>query len=225
MLAAACGNNSSEDQTAQPTASGATSVSLPSTPPSIGSTVATSPIVIPSSTSSTTTVATPSTCSAAGMSRALEPRSALPAAVSATRQAIVDAAVRCDWDALSKLATSGPAPFMFTVGGTGDPLGYWKTLEADSPPRGLKRQAVLRALVTLLNVPSGSVDSEGPPRGSWIQWPAPELSKNVNDPAYAAVRSLYSDEEWATIERTGSYPGWRVGIRIDGSWSYFLAGD
>ena len=133
--------------------------------------------------------------------------------------------MRCDWDALSKLTTAGPDRFIFGIDRTGDAADYWKILEADSPPRGLKREAVLRVLVTLLNVPSGSVDSEGPPRGSWIQWPAPEMSKNLNDPAYAAVRSLYSAEEWANVERYGSYPGWRVGIHINGSWSYFLAGD
>jgi hypothetical protein len=36
---------------------------------------------------------------------------------------------------------------------------------------------------------------------------------------------LYRDEDWAAFERIGSYGGWRVGIRTDGRWRWFLAGD
>jgi hypothetical protein len=69
-------------------------------------------------------------------------------------------------------------------------------VEGDSPPRGLEREAVLRKLVTLLNMPSGPVDQEGPPRGSWIQWPAPDVSKNWFTPGSAESGFL---DSWGVV--------------------------
>jgi hypothetical protein len=40
------------------------------------------------------------------------------------------------------------------------------------------------------------------------------------------MRVLYTDEEIQSMKETfGGYLGWRVGIREDGTWLYFVSGD
>jgi hypothetical protein len=58
-------------------------------------------------------------------------------------------------------------------------------------------------------------------------WPA----AHAKDPSawtegdLADLRLLYSDDDIRSFEELGGYLGYRVGIREDGTWLYFIAGD
>jgi hypothetical protein len=40
-----------------------------------------------------------------------------------------------------------------------------------------------------------------------------------------AGSGISTEREIRSFERAGSYLGWRTGIRKDGTWPYFIAGD
>ena len=39
------------------------------------------------------------------------------------------------------------------------------------------------------------------------------------------LENFYSEEEIRGFEKAGNYLGWRVGIRKDGHWLFFVSGD
>jgi hypothetical protein len=39
------------------------------------------------------------------------------------------------------------------------------------------------------------------------------------------LMNLYTEQEIRAFERAGDYLGWRAGIRNDGKWLFFVAGD
>jgi hypothetical protein len=96
--------------------------------------------------------AAPPSCSAFGMSPVPVAQD-LPEPVAATRQAIVAAAVACDYDTLGALA-SWPY-FAYSFGESGDPAGYWRSLEEGDTGEPL------RWMVETLNLPFARVEAEG----------------------------------------------------------------
>ncbi|NQV06767.1 GerMN domain-containing protein [bacterium] len=137
----------------------------------------------------------------------------LPDAVAATRNRILDAATRCDWDAIAGIAGTDIA---YTFGEPSDPIEYWQLLEA----RGGRP---LYHLVELLNLPYAPIDGFDatyyvwPTAFSYDGWEAvPEADREM-------LVGLYPD--LSEFEDFGGYFGWRTGITGDGGWNFFLEGD
>lgn len=136
----------------------------------------------------------------------------VPPAVAETRDAIVAATAGPDYKALEGLLD--PASFSYSFGESGDPIAYWRQLEAEGTP------IVSKVLPTVLSMRAAKVDD-------MYVWPA----ANAKDPAswteddLADLRLLYSDDDIQSFKELGSYLGYRVGVRQDGTWLFFVAGD
>jgi hypothetical protein len=137
----------------------------------------------------------------------------LPPAVAAAREAIVAAAHARDYDGLEDLLD--PATFTYSFGESGDPVGYWRHLEDEGEVPILGD-----VLPTVLSMNVARSDD-------LYVWPA----AHAKDPAQwteadlADLRLLYSEDDIASFEELGGYLGYRVGIREDGTWLFFVAGD
>jgi hypothetical protein len=140
-------------------------------------------------------------------------QSALPADVAQKRDAISVAAKRLDYVALGRLLD--PTSFSYSFGESGDPIGYWRRLEhkGEVPIIGDYLPAVLGA-------PVGR-------RANVYVWPAAHAKRPSRWSAADRrwLRTLYSAGEIRAFERAGAYLGWRAGIRRDGKWLFFIAGD
>ena len=137
----------------------------------------------------------------------------LPAAVADKKQAIVTAAHAFDYDGLEKLLD--PAEFAYSYGESGDPVGYWRRLEeeAEVPILG-------DYLPVILGAPFARRDDT-------YVWPSAYVKKpsewTAEDRQW--LENFYSEEEIRGFEKAGNYLGWRVGIRKDGHWLFFVSGD
>jgi hypothetical protein len=137
----------------------------------------------------------------------------LPRAVADKRDAIAAAAQALDYERLATLLD--PATFSYSFGESGDPIGYWRRLEREGhvPILGDYLPVILR----------------GPfaKRGDIYAWPSvygkPPSRWTADERRW--LRNLYSEPEIRAFERVGDYLGWRVGIRKDGTWLFFVAGD
>jgi hypothetical protein len=140
-------------------------------------------------------------------------RNQLPRAVAAKRDAIVSAAHAFDYDRLELLLDRDH--FSYSFGESGDPVGYWRRLEDEGEVPILGDY-----LPVILSGPYAR-------RGDIYVWP----SANGRKPSEwtAADRrwltNLYTEQELRGFERAGAYLGWRVGIRKDGTWLFFVSGD
>jgi hypothetical protein len=171
----------------------------------------------PPSTTTTTASTTTSTsadaeCSTSGVRLVLADQD-LPAPVAEKRQAIFDAAVACDFDAL---AAEAGDEFNFTFGNPGEgPAAHWRQQEQEG-------HAVLLPLARVLNLPSAERDElEGKPFRSWPS--ADQEHRTQAD--WDALRGLYTDEQVEQFQAADSYTGWRTAITDAGDWMYFVAGD
>lgn len=174
----------------------------------------------------------PASCSSAGLSSDLEPLAGLPPEVEATRQAIVDAAVRCDYEALEAL-TGGRQIYSLPDGlpAAAPAAEYWQQLDEEHMIEGKPTKAYLfdpmRILVQLLKTPYAEWAADG---NLYFQWPSVLGDpKELTEADWDALATVYSDEEVRTfresVERGGAYYGYTVSIREDGVWNHFTAGD
>ena len=132
---------------------------------------------------------------------------ALPARVERTRAAIHRAATDRDYEALAKLIP--PTGFSYSFGAPvdGGATAYWRRLEA----RG---ERPLETLAQILELPYSL-------RQGLYVWPfayglpKSELTAYERSLLGPLVRS-YAGQD---------YYGWRAGIRPDGAWQFFVAGD
>ena len=140
-------------------------------------------------------------------------RPELPAAVADKRDAIVAAAHAMDFDRLGTLLD--PAKFSYSFGGSGDPVGYWRRLEREGHV-----PIIGDYLPVVLSAPFAK-------RGNMYVWPSvfgkPPSQWTARDRRW--LSNLYSESEVRSFERLGDYLGWRVGIRRDGTWLFFVSGD
>jgi hypothetical protein len=137
----------------------------------------------------------------------------LPAAVADKRDAIVTAAHAFDYDGLEALLD--PAEFSYSFGESGDPVGYWRRLEKEGEVPILGDY-----LPVILGGPFAKRD------GIYV-WPSAYAKKpstwTAEDRRW--LENFYSEQEIRGFEQAGAYLGWRVGIREDGTWLFFIAGD
>jgi hypothetical protein len=138
---------------------------------------------------------------------------ALPGPVAEKHEAIVAAAHALDYEELETLLD--PKTFTYSFGEGGDPIGYWRRLEeqGEMPILG-------DYLPTVLAMPWAR-------QGPLYVWPSAHAKKPARwtEEDRKALEQLYTEEEISRFERAGSYLGWRVGIRKDGTWLFFVAGD
>jgi hypothetical protein len=137
----------------------------------------------------------------------------LPAAVAQTRDAILAAAHARDYNRLESLLD--PDTFSYSFGESGDPAGYWRELEEDGhvPILG-------DFLPVILSMRFARIDD-------MYVWPAAHAKAPVDwtEEDLADIRMLYPEEDIQSFEQAGGYLGYRVGIREDGTWIFFVAGD
>jgi hypothetical protein len=151
--------------------------------------------------------------SAGGTNSTTPAENALPASVEKKREAIAGAAQALDYDRLRTLLD--PETFSYSFGETGDPIGYWRRLEeeAEVPVLG-------DILPTVLNGPWAR-------RGDMYVWPSvhgdPPSKWTAEERRW--LRNLHSKQEIRQVEKAGGYLGYRAGIRKDGTWVFFIAGD
>ena len=152
--------------------------------------------------------------SASGTNTSTTPiESALPAEVAEKREAIVAAAKSFDYDRLETLLD--PKTFSYSFGESGDPVGYWRRLEEEGH---------VPILGDYLPVVLGSPHAM---RGDVYVWPSAYGKKpsTWTEEDRQALRSFYTEQEIKQFEDAGDYLGYRAGIRKNGTWLFFIAGD
>ena len=150
-------------------------------------------------------------CSAAGLSPEPEPQEQLPAEVAATRVAIVEAAVACDFDALAALA--GP-DFVYSFGEDGDPASFWRREESV----GIQ---TMRLMVQLLNTPAVLDTEFFQPTYLW-----PSAFRAAPSPAdFDLLEGIIIADDLALYREFNEYLDLRIGIAEGGSWDFAVAGD
>lgn len=152
-------------------------------------------------------------CSAAGLPPELEDQD-LPDAVAATRDAIVMAAVECDFAALAALATH--PDFTYSFAEFGEPAAFWEAEEAQGVP-------LMRQLTQLLGTPPVFLDEEFVT--PTYLWPAAFASFPLGPGELDPLRGILPDEELDLYEEFGEYLGLRIGIEADGTWAFMVSGD
>jgi hypothetical protein len=131
----------------------------------------------------------------------------LPAAVERTRAAVQRAATSGDYAALRRLVPRSGFTYSYGEPVPGGAIAYWRELEANG-------EQPLRTLAQILELPYSLRQgvyvwpfAYGLPRG--------ELTGYERRLLGPLVRSYAGDD----------YYGWRAGIRPDGTWLFFVAGD
>jgi hypothetical protein len=141
-------------------------------------------------------------------------RDGLPREVAMTRENIYRAAVRQNYEALRLLVD--PATFSYSFGEEGDPIGYWQRQEESEIP-------------LLGDILSGVIHTRFGVNEDIYVWPsaAAKLPQDWTEADVEAMREAgYTDRDIKAFEeQVGGYAGWRVGIRSDGTWLYFISGD
>lgn len=176
-------------------------------------TTETTPLASPSSTPASTTSAPEMSCSAAGFAGSVTPQE-IPRQVAATRAAIVDAALACDFDELEGLA--GQDLVTGFDGSGAERLRVWES-------RG---EPVIRTLVQILLASPGTIDLENG-RTLYV-WPSAAVYESwdsVPPEAMDELRDIYTPEELELIGDAGVYMGWRTVVDSEGRWLNFVAGD
>jgi hypothetical protein len=137
----------------------------------------------------------------------------IPPAVAEMRQDVYKAAVRHDYKALRSLLD--PATFSYSFGESGEPIGYWREQEAAEIP------LVGDFLPVALHSRFSRIEDI-------FMWPS-AAAKEPSAWTEADLESMrklgYTDEDIRSFEQYGGYTGWRVGIRADGTWLFFISGD
>jgi hypothetical protein len=142
------------------------------------------------------------------------PQPGLPQAVAEKREAISRAAKANDYEAIEALLD--PDEFEYTFGNPveGGPTAYWRRLERTEDERPLE------TLHAILELPYTTE------RGIYV-WPFAfdrDLSK-LSPAERAMLLTFMTPSELREMQRLAGYIGWRAGIRPDGRWVYFVAGD
>lgn len=162
------------------------------------------------------------TCSASGMQVSETDSSALPDPVAATRAAIIELAIDCQYEGLEGLALEGDPIFSYSFGDDGSPARFWQQRERDARRNDAPTSEYMRYLVSILQLPHCV---ETPPDGkTYYVWPRVHCSDRTAED-WNDLEGLYPAEEIEQMRDGDIYYGFRVGILENGDWVYFIAGD
>jgi hypothetical protein len=141
------------------------------------------------------------------------PPKGLPPAVEETRERIAAAALAEDYEALDALIPD--TGFTFSYGAGDRATDYWKDLEASG-------EEPLGTMVGLLTLPHTRA-------GDIYVWPSAydkDPAKLTDEEKEALVGAgAATRAQLDQMAEFGHYLGWRLGIRRDGTWMFFVAGD
>jgi hypothetical protein len=141
------------------------------------------------------------------------PQEGLPPAVDDTRRALIRAAESRDYGALQKLIPK--TGFTYTYGAGGDPVAHWRELEDNG-------ERPLETLAALLQLPYTEAQDIYVWPWAYDLDPA-ELTRREREMLAAAGAATL--DQLNQMAEFGHYLGWRVGIRPDGTWIFYVAGD
>ena len=146
--------------------------------------------------------------------------SALPAAVAATRDALMAAAATGDVDALKGVLDAQEELPVLSFGGAEDPLEYLRAASNDGEGREL-----LGIMLELLEAPFAIVGA-GTADEMYV-WPyfAAISLDDLSPPELVELYKLISHYDFEEMQHLGGWYFYRVGINANGDWAYFVAGD
>lgn len=162
------------------------------------------------------TLAAGEPCSASHLPTETEPRETLPEVVEELRLAIIEAAIRCDFEALEHLALSGSPTFDPSVDPGSDLVTHWSRLEAtgEEPMRLLV--GILRG--TLVTIVRESEEYMFPSAAGFDVW------EDVPESVRATLLDFYTSDDLAEFAAAEVYQGYRTAIDEEGRWLYFSRG-
>lgn len=135
----------------------------------------------------------------------------LPEPVENRRQELFSLAASCDMETLAEIAQGDR--ITFTYGGEDDPLRAW----IRSARNGFD---VMTWMVRILNA-EPAID---PTDGSFA-WPAVQITNSERDwQRLSSILTSTEYEQYYSMRESG-YLGFRIGIAVDGTWRYAIAGD
>ncbi|WP_420959969.1 hypothetical protein [Brucella sp. IR073] len=147
--------------------------------------------------------------------------SKLPAPVREMRERILTAAKSGDIEALRPLIGTGDNMTTLSLSGyEGDPIEYLKSLSGDSDGR-----EVLAILVDLLDTGYVHLDAGG--QNELYVWPyffAYPIDK-LTPQQMVELYQILTAGDFEEMKTFGAYVFYRIGIRPDGKWDFFVAGD
>ena len=158
----------------------------------------------------------------------------VPAEVEQMWSDILDAALRCDYEALGALALREGQGFTYSYGAPdGSPADFWrarerqarrtiKCVQSQSCSKGDPDNEYMRFLVQILGLP---YCKEKVPNGDvFYIWPRAQCGDRTAED-WDDLEGLYSDAQIDQMRAGDMYYGFRVGITESGDWQYFVAGD
>lgn len=145
----------------------------------------------------------------------------LPAAVRDTHAKLVEAATSADLERLRGLIGDGDTATTLSIGGLdGDPIAFLKQSSGDDD--GYELLAILLEVLEAgyVHVDAGT-ESEMYIWPYFFAWPFDKLTPQMKVELY---RILTAGDVLDSVD-FGGYIFYRVGIRPDGKWDFFVAGD
>ena len=144
----------------------------------------------------------------------------LPPPVAQTRARILAAARTGKLDALLAVMQANETMPIFSLGDDKEPMLYWRSNFPDSG--GVE---ILATLIGVLETPFVHVD-EGTPQEMYL-WPyfARVPLKALTPEQKVELFRLVTGADYKNLLDAGAYNFYRVGIGVDGTWRFFVAGD
>ncbi len=145
----------------------------------------------------------------------------LPAAVRATHSTLVNAAKQGEMEALRELIGTGETATSLSIGGLeGDPIAFLKETSGDDD--GYELLAILQEVLEagFVHVDAGA-ENEMYIWPYFFTWPFEKLTPPMKVELYRILTA--GDVQDSTD--FGGYIFYRIGIRPDGKWEFFVAGD
>jgi hypothetical protein len=143
------------------------------------------------------------------------PPKGLPSAVEETRQAIIAAADAHDYDGLAALLPAEGFTYSYGAPNEAGAVGYWQDLEA----AGETPLDTMAGLLALRHTRAGGIYI-----WPWAYDVDPADLTDAQKERLAAAGAATVDQ-LDQMADFGHYLGWRLGIRRDGTWMFFVAGD
>ena len=144
----------------------------------------------------------------------------MPPPVREMRRKLIEAARSGDIENLRPIMESAPQPPAVAFSGVDDPVEYLRSLSGDTDGR-----EILAILLEVLEAGFVHV-GEGTDEELYV-WPyfAQYPLETLTPEQIVELFTLLTSADYQEMRSYGAYIFFRAGIRPDGSWAYFLAGD